>query len=123
MDGREKLLFLRANFKKDKPSFVSLATQFQMMAKSSKELPRLMNLLLQGNQPPLFVKVVVDRSAVTGGTKVLSDRILVRITADPGNSFIDRMIILLKVPKDKRLLMKLLLVSFYLGYHLFLFLP
>jgi len=33
-----------------------------------------------------------DRSAVTGGTKVLSDRIVVRITVDPGESFLDRMI-------------------------------
>src|SRR5437016_6650642 len=33
-----------------------------------------------------------DRSAVTGGTKVLSDRIVARITVDPGESFLDRMI-------------------------------
>src|SRR5581483_7788098 len=33
-----------------------------------------------------------DRSAVTGGTRVLSDRIVVRVTAEAGNSFLDRMI-------------------------------
>src|SRR6202008_4400776 len=33
-----------------------------------------------------------DRSAVTGGTKVLSDRIVVEITQEPGQSFIERMI-------------------------------
>ena len=33
-----------------------------------------------------------DRSAVTGGTRVLSDRILVRITSKPGETFVDRMI-------------------------------
>jgi K+-transporting ATPase ATPase B chain len=33
-----------------------------------------------------------DRSAVTGGTKVLSDRIVVKITSRPGETFIDRMI-------------------------------
>ena len=37
-----------------------------------------------------------DRSAVTGGTKVLSDRIVVRITQKPGESFIDRMIALVE---------------------------
>jgi len=37
-----------------------------------------------------------DRSAVTGGTKVLSDRIVVRITASPGESFLDRMIALVE---------------------------
>ena len=37
-----------------------------------------------------------DRSSVTGGTKVLSDRIVVQITARPGESFIDRMIALVE---------------------------
>ena len=37
-----------------------------------------------------------DRSAVTGGTTVLSDRIVVRITTKPGESFIDRMIALVE---------------------------
>lgn len=37
-----------------------------------------------------------DRSSVTGGTKVLSDRIVIRITADPGQTFIDRMIKLIE---------------------------
>jgi K+-transporting ATPase ATPase B chain len=37
-----------------------------------------------------------DRSAVTGGTRVLSDRIVVRITANPGDSFLDKMIALVE---------------------------
>ena len=37
-----------------------------------------------------------DRSAVTGGTRVLSDRIVVRVTANPGESFLDRMISLVE---------------------------
>src|SRR5207237_9259363 len=37
-----------------------------------------------------------DRSGVTGGTRVLSDRIVVRITAGPGTSFLDRMIALVE---------------------------
>src|SRR5205807_8450535 len=37
-----------------------------------------------------------NRSAVTGGTKVLSDRIVVRITSNPGESFLDRMIALVE---------------------------
>ena len=37
-----------------------------------------------------------DRNSVTGGTKVLSDRIVVRITQKPGESFIDRMIALVE---------------------------
>jgi len=37
-----------------------------------------------------------DRSSVTGGTKVLSDRIVVQVTVKPGESFIDRMIALVE---------------------------
>ena len=37
-----------------------------------------------------------DRSAVTGGTRVLSDRIVVRITSKPGETFVDRMIALVE---------------------------
>jgi K+-transporting ATPase ATPase B chain len=37
-----------------------------------------------------------DRSAVTGGTKVLSDRLLIRITSDPGHTFLDRIIALIE---------------------------
>ena len=37
-----------------------------------------------------------DRSAVTGGTRVLSDRIVVRITSKPGETFVDRMISLVE---------------------------
>ncbi|HVP37639.1 MAG TPA: potassium-transporting ATPase subunit KdpB [Candidatus Saccharimonadales bacterium] len=43
-----------------------------------------------------------DRSAVTGGTRVLSDRIVVRITANPGEAFLDRMIALVEGAKRQK---------------------
>ena len=43
-----------------------------------------------------------DRSAVTGGTRVVSDRIVVRITADPGTGFLDRMIALVEGAKRQK---------------------
>ena len=43
-----------------------------------------------------------DRSAVTGGTVVLSDRIVVRITSEPGQSFVDRMIALVEGSERQR---------------------
>ncbi|HEY8314284.1 MAG TPA: potassium-transporting ATPase subunit KdpB [Candidatus Baltobacteraceae bacterium] len=43
-----------------------------------------------------------DRSAVTGGTRVLSDRIVVRVTANPGESFLDRMIALVEGAKRQK---------------------
>jgi K+-transporting ATPase ATPase B chain len=47
---------------------------------------------ITGDSAPVIRESGGDRSSVTGGTKVLSDRIVVRITAEPGQTFIDRMI-------------------------------
>ena len=47
---------------------------------------------ITGESAPVIRESGGDRSAVTGGTKVLSDRIIVRITSKPGETFIDRMI-------------------------------
>jgi K+-transporting ATPase ATPase B chain len=45
-----------------------------------------------GESAPVIRESGGDRSAVTGGTTVISDRIVVRITSSPGSSFLDRMI-------------------------------
>ncbi|MFD5308393.1 potassium-transporting ATPase subunit KdpB [Streptomyces ardesiacus] len=47
---------------------------------------------ITGESAPVIRESGGDRSAVTGGTKVLSDRVVVRITTKPGETFIDRMI-------------------------------
>ncbi len=47
---------------------------------------------ITGESAPVIREAGGDRSAVTGGTKVLSDWIRVRVTANPGESFLDRMI-------------------------------
>src|SRR5215813_12986933 len=47
---------------------------------------------ITGESAPVIREAGGDRSAVTGGTKVLSDRIVVEITQEPGKSFLDRMI-------------------------------
>lgn len=47
---------------------------------------------ITGESAPVIRESGGDRSAVTGGTKVISDRIVIRVTAEPGNSFLDRMI-------------------------------
>ncbi|WP_326607189.1 potassium-transporting ATPase subunit KdpB [Streptomyces sp. NBC_01800] len=51
---------------------------------------------ITGESAPVIRESGGDRSAVTGGTKVLSDRIVVRITSKPGDTFIDRMIALVE---------------------------
>jgi K+-transporting ATPase ATPase B chain len=47
---------------------------------------------ITGESAPVIREAGGDRTAVTGGTKVLSDRIVVEITANPGETFLDRMI-------------------------------
>jgi potassium-transporting ATPase ATP-binding subunit len=51
---------------------------------------------ITGESAPVIRESGGDRSAVTGGTKVLSDRLVIRITADPGQTFLDRMIALVE---------------------------
>src|SRR5512144_2998554 len=51
---------------------------------------------ITGESAPVIRESGGDRSAVTGGTRVLSDRIVVRITQKPGESFLDRMIALVE---------------------------
>jgi K+-transporting ATPase ATPase B chain len=51
---------------------------------------------ITGESAPVIRESGGDRSAVTGGTRVLSDRIVVEITSNPGETFIDRMIALVE---------------------------
>jgi K+-transporting ATPase ATPase B chain len=51
---------------------------------------------ITGESAPVIRESGGDRSAVTGGTTVLSDRVVVKITAKPGESFVDRMIALVE---------------------------
>ncbi|MCU1618882.1 MAG: kdpB [Modestobacter sp.] len=51
---------------------------------------------ITGESAPVIRESGGDRSAVTGGTTVLSDRIVVRITSKPGETFVDRMIALVE---------------------------
>ena len=51
---------------------------------------------ITGESAPVIRESGGDRSAVTGGTRVLSDRIVVKITSNPGETFLDRMIALVE---------------------------
>lgn len=55
-----------------------------------------------GESAPVIRESGGDRSAVTGGTRVLSDWLIIRITANPGESFIDRMIGLVEGAKRQK---------------------
>jgi K+-transporting ATPase ATPase B chain len=57
---------------------------------------------ITGESAPVIREAGGDRSAVTGGTKVLSDRIVIRITAERGKTFLDRMIGLVEGANRKK---------------------
>lgn len=57
---------------------------------------------ITGESAPVIRESGGDRSAVTGGTRVTSDRIVIRITTEPGNTFLDRMISMVEGASRKR---------------------
>lgn len=57
---------------------------------------------ITGESAPVIRESGGDRSAVTGGTRVISDRILIRITAEQGDTFIDHMISLVEGARRKK---------------------
>ncbi|MGW1882757.1 potassium-transporting ATPase subunit KdpB [Streptomyces sp. NPDC001970] len=73
---------------------------------------------ITGESAPVIRESGGDRSAVTGGTRVLSDRLVVRITQEPGKSFLDRMISLVeganrqKTPNELALNLLLVMLTF-----------
>lgn len=68
-----------------------------------------------GESAPVIRESGGDRSAVTGGTRVMSDRIVIRVTSEPGQSFLDRMIALVegaaRKPTPNEIALGILLVS------------
>jgi potassium-transporting ATPase ATP-binding subunit len=57
---------------------------------------------LTGESAPVIRESGGDRSVVTGGTRVISDRIVIRITANPGATYLDKMIALVEGAKRKK---------------------
>ena len=57
---------------------------------------------ITGESAPVIRESGGDRCAVTGGTKVISDRITIKITSEPGNTFLDRMIALVEGAKRQK---------------------
>ena len=57
---------------------------------------------ITGESAPVIREAGGDRSAVTGGTRVLSDWLVVRVSADPGEGFLDRMISLVEGAKRQK---------------------
>lgn len=57
---------------------------------------------ITGESAPVVRENGGDRSAVTGGTKVISDKIIIRVSANPGDTYLDKMIALVENAKRKK---------------------
>jgi len=57
---------------------------------------------ITGESAPVIRESGGDRSAVTGGTRVISDRIVIRVTSEAGNNFLDRMIAMVEGAKRQK---------------------
>ena len=89
--GRRHRSSARATLSSARP-----ATPSRLTARSSEGVASVDESAITGESAPVIRESGGDRSAVTGGTKVLSDRIVVRITAERGHTFLDRMITLVE---------------------------
>lgn len=70
---------------------------------------------ITGESAPVIRESGGDRSAVTGGTRVLSDRIIIKVTSEPGHSFLDRMIALIEGAKRQKTPNELALNALLIG--------
>ena len=77
---------------------------------------------ITGESAPVIRESGGDRSAVTGGTRVISDRILIQITSEPGNTFIDRMIALVEGAKRQKTPNEIALSNLLIGLTIIFFL-
>lgn len=73
---------------------------------------------LTGESAPVIRESGGDRSVVTGGTRVISDRIVVKITADPGGTYLDKMISLVESAKRKKTPNEIALSTLIAGFNL-----
>jgi K+-transporting ATPase ATPase B chain len=71
---------------------------------------------ITGESAPVIRESGGDRSAVTGGTRVLSDWLIVRITANPGEAFLDRMIAMVEGAKRQKTLNEIALNILLAGF-------
>jgi K+-transporting ATPase ATPase B chain len=103
---------LRANGSTEKVSSIDLRPGDVVVIEASQVIPGDGDVIeggavvneaaITGESAPVIREAGGDRSGVTGGTTVLSDRILVRISAGPGESFLDKMIALVEGARRQR---------------------
>ena len=90
-DGKEELVAASALVKDDRV-VVSAGEMIPADGEVIEGVAMVNEAAVTGESAPVLREANTDRSGVIGGTKVLTDRIVIRVSADPGQSFLDRMI-------------------------------
>lgn len=100
-DGREEIVAAE-NLKKDDVVICETGDIIPSDGEVIEGIATVDESAITGESAPVIRESGGDRNAVTGGTKVLSDKIIIRITSDAGNTFIDRMIALVEGAKRQK---------------------
>ena len=102
MDGKREVSVLAPDLKKDDIVICEAGDVIPSDGEVIEGIASVDESAITGESAPVIRESGGDRSAVTGGTKVISDRILIRITTEPGNTFLDRMIALVEGAKRQK---------------------
>ena len=102
ISGKQEILVIATDLKKDDIVVCEAGDVIPSDGEVIEGIASVDESAITGESAPVIRESGGDRSAVTGGTKVISDRILIRITAEPGNTFIDRMIALVEGAKRQK---------------------
>jgi len=102
MNGKQEVLVLAPELKKNDVVVCESGDVIPSDGEVIEGIASVDESAITGESAPVIRESGGDRSAVTGGTKVISDRILIRITSEPGNTFIDRMIALVEGAKRQK---------------------
>jgi len=102
MDGKKEVSVLATDLKKGDIVVCECGDVIPSDGEVIEGIASVDESAITGESAPVIRESGGDRSAVTGGTKVISDRILIRITCEPGNTFIDRIISLVEGAKRQK---------------------
>jgi len=102
MVGKQELSVLATELKKDDIIVCEAGDVIALDGEVIEGIASVDESAITGESAPVIRESGGDRSAVTGGTKVISDRILIRITTEPGSTFIDRIIALVEGAKRQK---------------------
>ncbi len=102
LSGKQEILVLATELKKGDVVICESGDAIPSDGEVIEGIASVDESAITGESAPVIRESGGDRSAVTGGTKVISDRILIRITTEQGNTFIDRMIALVEGAKRQK---------------------